>query len=94
LHKGKQIVNVAVRPAFTFSSISLCREFALGGPGVTMLRKLLAFPDKERGDLVRLLPDWSGAKHDLFALMNPGQTPKRVRIFVDYLMHYFAGVSV
>jgi DNA-binding transcriptional LysR family regulator len=94
LHNGKKTVSVAVRPAFTFSSISLCREFALDGHGVTMMRKLLAFPDKERGDLVRLLPEWSGAKHDLFALMNPGQTPKRVRVFVDYLINYFASVSV
>jgi DNA-binding transcriptional LysR family regulator len=94
LHNGRQHVNIAVRPAFSFSSISLCREFALAGHGVTMMRKLFAYPSLENGELLRLLPEWSGVKHDIFVLRHPGQPPGRVRVFVDYLTNYFSKITV
>ena len=92
LHKGKERVDVALRPAYSFGSISLCYEFALAGHGVAMLRKHLAENDVQEGRLVRILPGWTGVLHDVFMVTAPGQTPRRIKVFVDYMMDFFARV--
>jgi DNA-binding transcriptional LysR family regulator len=91
LTKGKKEIALTIRPRFFFSSVALCREFALAGHGVTLLRTVLAESDEQSGELVRVLPDWRGPEHDVYMVTGPGDLPRRVRLFMDYVLNYFAG---
>ena len=93
LDNGSRRVTVEIRPAFTFSAVDLCREFALAGHGVAMLRTVLVAPYEESGRLVRVLPDWSGPKHDLNLVTGPGQLPARVRLFLEYMQKHYRSLS-
>lgn len=86
LNKDGYQVKLEIQPAYTFSSVDLCREFALAGLGVTMLRKQLATEDEKMGRLVRVLPEWMAPKHDLKLVTAPGQLPKRIRLFVEHML--------
>lgn len=80
--------TIFVSPAYAFSSIVLCHEFAAAGHGVTMLRKNIAAQDEKEGKLVHLLPDWHGIHHNLYIITMKRQIPKRVRIVIDFLIDY------
>lgn len=86
MHNGHRQVVVEVEPHYTFSSVDMCRDFALAGHGVALLRGLRAAPDEAAGRLVRVLPQWSGGfEHDVYLVTGPGQLPQRVRLFVDHI---------
>lgn len=87
MHDGKRQVTVEVQPRYSFGSVELCREFALAGHGVALLRKEKAEPDEKAGRLVRLLPGWSGGfVHDVYLVTGSNQLPQRVRLFVDHVL--------
>ena len=91
LHDGTRQVIVEVQPRYTFSSVEICRDFALAGHGITLLRGVRAIPDEKAGRLVRVLPEWSGGlEHDIFLVTGPGQLPQRVRLFVDHMQARYA----
>ena len=92
LTRGEEKEVVHVRPAHSFTSIALCREFALAGRGVLLLQKSMAAQDEKNGALVRLLPEWSGPCHDIYVVMHGGQLPRRTRVFVDYLVEAVAAL--
>lgn len=89
LYKGDQRYDAPLRPAFSFGSISLCYEFALAGHGVAMLRRQYVEEEVHAGKLVRVLPEWSGPIQELFMVTAPGQTPRRIQIFIEYMADFF-----
>jgi DNA-binding transcriptional LysR family regulator len=87
MHNGDQQVTVEIHPQYTFSSVEMCRDFALAGLGIAMVRKGRAEEDEKAGRLVRVLPDWSGGfAHDVHLVMGSSQLPQRVRLFVDHIL--------
>jgi len=91
MHNGNQQVIVDIEPKYTFSSVEMCRDFALAGHGIALLRDRLAAPDETAGRLVRVLPQWSGGfEHDVYLVTGPGQLPQRVRLFVDHIQANYA----
>lgn len=87
MHNGERQVTVTVTPQYTFSSVEMCRDFALAGHGVALIRKERAEADERAGRLVRVLPDWSGGfVHDVHLVMGSSQLPQRVRLFVDHIL--------
>ncbi len=93
MYDGKRQVTVDVQPSYTFSSVEMCRDFALAGHGVALLRGLTAAPDEKEGRLVRVLPQWSGGfEHDVNLVTGSGQLPRRVRLFVDHIQALFASL--
>ena len=91
MHNGNRQVLVDIEPQYTFSSVEMCRDFALAGHGIALLRDLLAVPDEIAGRLVRVLPQWSGGfEHDVYLVTGPGQLPQRVRLFVDHIQVNYA----
>ena len=90
LTKGDEEISLVIRPKFIFSSSALCREFAAAGHGVALLRAALAGPGEESGTLIRVLPEWKGPVHDMYMVTGPGQLPRRVRLFMDYILKCFA----
>ncbi len=89
MHKGNRQITVEVQPKYSFSSVEICRDFALAGHAVAMLHEGLAEPEEKAGRLVRLLPDWSGGfVHDVNLVTGSSQLPLRVRLFVDHMMSH------
>jgi DNA-binding transcriptional LysR family regulator len=87
MHKGDRQVTVDIHPQYTFSSVEMCRDFALAGHGVTLIRKGRADADEKAGRLVRVLPDWSGGfAHDVNLVVGSSQLPQRVRLFMDHIL--------
>ena len=93
MHNGERQVVVDIKPRYTFSSVEMCRDFALAGHGVALLRGLLAAPDESAGRLVRVLPEWSGGfEHDVSLVTGSGQLPRRVRLFVEHIQALYASL--
>ena len=89
MHNGNRQITVEVQPKYSFSSVEMCRDFALAGHAVAMLHEGLADPDEKAGRLVRLLPDWSaGFVHDVNLVTGSSQLPLRVRMFVEHMLSY------
>lgn len=87
MHDGRRQVTVEVQPRYSFSSVEMCRDFALAGHGVAMLRKGMGEPDEKAGRLVRLLPEWSGGfVHDVSMVTGSSQLPRRVRLFMEHML--------
>lgn len=86
LSKGDEEAVLHLRPRFVFSSSAQCRDFALAGHGVALLRSALAEKHEKSGTLIRVLPKWKGPEHDLYMVTGPGQLPRRVRLFTDYIL--------
>jgi len=90
LRQGEKISVVYTSPKFTVSSALLVQEFVLGGHGVGLLREDVVASHEESGQLVRLLPQWKGPEHDLFIIVGGSQVPRRVQVFVDYMLKHFS----
>lgn len=91
MYDGRRHVTVEVQPRYSFSSVDMCRDFALAGHGVALLRGLLVAPDEKAGRLVRVLPEWSGGfEHDVSLVTGSAQLPQRVRLFVDHMLETYA----
>jgi len=93
MHNGNRQVTVEIQPGYTFSSVEMCRDFAVAGHGVALLRRQMAAPDERAGRLVRVLPEWSGGfEHDVSLVTGSGQLPQRVRLFVDHMQALYASL--
>lgn len=95
LSNGEIREQVRVKSVHTVNSMSVGLEFVLAGLGALWLPPQAAAPYEESGELLRLLPEWNildgGA--DVTVVTASRQTPKRVRLFIDYLVAHFAEMS-
>lgn len=66
------------------------REAAILGLGVTLLVLSDVLPNIQRGELVRLLPDWHGDAGAI-SLYYPSRTlmPAKTRVFIDFVVEAF-----
>jgi DNA-binding transcriptional LysR family regulator len=66
------------------------REAARLGLGVALIALIDVLPDMERGDLIRLLPDWHGAAGSI-SLYYASRTlmPAKTRAFVEFVVNAF-----
>lgn len=91
LSKEEQTESVTVRAAHTVNTPSVALEFVLAGLGIAWFSAPMAVPYEERGELVRLLPDWQPPGGvDISVVTAARQMPHRVRLFIDYLAGHFA----
>ena len=93
LSKGRLSEKIAIRPVHRVDNLSLSLELALAGVGVAWSVPMTAAPYVERGQLVPILPGWTVPGFDLSAVMASNQVPKRVRLFVDFLVEHFSRMS-
>ena len=92
MRKGERVETVPVNAVHTVNTISIAYEFALEGLGVSWMAPSLIPVLEEHGDLVPILPGWTSPGVDINVLMADRELPRRVRLFVDYLVNYFAGL--
>lgn len=59
------------------------------GLGITLMPNVMVKEYIERGDLIRILPDWSANPRDIYMLYNhKDHLPEKVRLFIDYVIAY------
>lgn len=82
--------HTPVRGPLTSNSGELVRDWCLAGHGI-MLRSLWdVAPQLERGELVRVLPDWTMPEADVHWIAPyRAQVPRRIRLLVDFLAERF-----
>lgn len=88
LYKGEEKRKVKVRGAYSANHMSVARDFALSGLAMSWLARPMAIPLEEKGELVRLVPEWTNIEVDVSILMANNQLPRRVRLLVDHLIEY------
>ena len=86
--------TVTVHPVHYVDNLMFSLELALAGVGVAWSVPVLAAPYVERGELVNVLPGWTVPGFDISAVMTSNQIPKRVRLFVDFLVEHFERMQI
>lgn len=73
-------------------SAGTLRALLRHGAGISVLDQLSAEASIARGELVRLLPDWSLPRGGIYAVHPPGRhVPAKVRAFIDFYRARVAG---
>ncbi|WP_312050880.1 LysR substrate-binding domain-containing protein [Acinetobacter schindleri] len=90
LHNNmQQQKKIRVMPTVLGSDLSMLAQLAASGCGITLLPDNVVQQYVERGELVRVLPEWKAA-HGIFHMVYPsrrGLLPA-VRVFIDYLVDH------
>lgn len=89
LKKGNNTETIAVRPVHRMDNLCLALELVLAGSGISCLVPSAVVEHEERGELVPILPDWTVPGFDISVVMTNNNIPKRVRLFVDFLVEHF-----
>lgn len=85
----QQQKKIRVMPTVLGSDLSMLAQLATSGCGITLLPDNVVQQYFERGELVRVLPEWKAA-HGIFHMVYPsrrGLLPA-VRVFIDYLVEH------
>ena len=85
----QQQKKIRVMPTVLGSDLSMLAQLATSGCGITLLPDNVVQQYVERGELVRVLPEWKAA-HGIFHMVYPsrrGLLPA-VRVFIDYLVEH------
>ncbi|MDV6251588.1 LysR family transcriptional regulator [Vibrio sp. EA2] len=86
--KGESVVNVE-RGRFQANALNVVRSSCSEGLGITLMPNVMVKEYIERGDLTRVLPDWSANPRDIYMLYNhKDHLPEKVRLFIDYVIAY------
>ncbi len=88
---GKLCRKIKVHGKFSTNHGEVAADWALAGHGI-ILRSLWDIAgDLRDGRLIRILPEWSGAPADIYALYPQRlHLSAKVRVFLDFLDAYFA----
>lgn len=90
MYKGKETETIIIRPVHRVDNLLLSLELALGGTGIGWILSSVAAPFVEKGQLVPVLPDWTSREFDIHVVVPSNKVPKRVRLFVDFLVEHFS----
>lgn len=85
LQSGPETLSVAVDGRFKASSGEMLLQGAVAGLGILLGPNWLVREAARRGELVRILPDWSGDPTPLHAVWSAGKLRGKAKLFVDHL---------
>jgi len=89
-NKTGQEVVASVRPVMVLDDPEAIARAAAGGMGIAMLPMPHALPLLERGELVRVLPQWWAEALPLSIYYTSRKLlPAKLRVFVDYVVEEF-----
>ncbi len=79
-------VQLNIAPRLRVNTLKACRESCIAGLGVAKLPEYLCRAAEQRGQLIRLYPDWQINGTPLFTLHRETRfLTRRARVFVDYM---------
>lgn len=88
---GKTCRNVKVNGKLSTNHGEVAVDWALDGHGIILRSSWDAAAEWRAGRLVRILPAWSGAPADIYALYPPRLAlSAKLRVFLDFLSERFA----
>jgi DNA-binding transcriptional LysR family regulator len=86
LTRRGEVMNYPINPAVVATDPEALFEFLIRGQGIQLTNPHLVHTAVEAGDVVRILPEWSGPSATLYAVRSGGRVqPLKVRAFIDYL---------
>ncbi|MDA5639336.1 MULTISPECIES: LysR family transcriptional regulator [Agrobacterium] len=86
LTRQSEVIDFPINPAVVATDPEALFEFLIRGQGIQLTNPHLVHTATEAGDLVRILPEWSGPSATLYAVRAGGRVqPLKVRSFIDYL---------
>lgn len=86
-HQGDEETTVKVSGSIKSNGVLVLRGSALAGAGIAMLPNYCVVEDIVAGRLVRVLPDFESPIDEIFLLFPYRRSiPKRVRLFIDFLV--------
>ena len=92
-HRGGEIVEVKVTSRLVLDDPSVAVSACVAGQGVFQSLAVGLAPFMARGELVRILPDWSEELYPLYAY-HPSRhlPPAKVRAFLDFIQEVAIGL--
>ena len=85
LTRGTEKTSVNVDGRFKASSGEMLLQGAVAGLGILLGPNWLVRDAAARGELVRVLPEWTGEPSPLHAVWSAGKLRGKAKLFVDYL---------
>jgi DNA-binding transcriptional LysR family regulator len=93
LTRQSEVVDYPINPAVVATDPEALFEFLIRGQGIQLTNPHLVHTAVESGDVVRILPEWSGPSATLYAVRAGGSVqPRKVRAFIDYLTSHLENV--
>jgi DNA-binding transcriptional LysR family regulator len=87
-------VEVDITPTLIANHTDTLLRAALDGAGITSIAMDLAAAPLTRGELVRVLPPWTTGRLALYAALPSRKfTPRRTRVFLDFLVEHTRRIS-
>ena len=81
-----KIVQVRTAGQLMVSEYGTMLAACMGGFGIARVKAIAVRSSIQNGDLVEVLPDWSGESYPLYALYPSGHLPAaKVRAFIDFV---------
>lgn len=90
LHQGRKRETVAVEGACASSSVAVSAQAAREHLGIAMLPRYLASHPTFGAGLVRVLPDWEGARANVFALSVSRVLPAKIQELIQVVKTEFS----
>ena len=92
-HRGGKIAEVKVSSRLVLDDPSVAVSACVAGQGVFQSVAMGLAPFLERGELVRILPDWSEELYPLYTY-HPSRhlPPAKVRVFLDFVQEVASGL--
>lgn len=87
--KNGEDYSVRVEGAFKSDSPDALTRAAIAGLGITMLPTFMAMEPINKGELVRILPDYESLEVQIYAAYASRRfLPAKIRLFIEYLKGY------
>lgn len=89
---GEETFDLSLKPAAIMNDPEALCSCAAMGLGVALVPLERAWPLLQRGELIRLLPDWYVDLGSISVYFSAQKTlPAKTRVFVDFLLEHFQG---
>ncbi|MGN7295431.1 LysR substrate-binding domain-containing protein [Rhizobium sp. SAFR-030] len=86
LTRQSEVMDFPINPVVVATDPEALLEFLIRGQGIQLTNPHLVHQAAEAGDVIRILPEWSGPSATLHAVRAGGRVqPLKVRAFIDYL---------
>jgi DNA-binding transcriptional LysR family regulator len=94
LTSAAETLTIPVSGRYVVNNFSLMRTMAALGLGVAISAGGMTTEDEKSGKLQRVLPDWSFAPAQAYAIIESRLMPSRVRLFIEAMAEALAAYSV
>jgi DNA-binding transcriptional LysR family regulator len=85
LHKGAQMIEVAIGGRFRLNSVGMIRRLATLDMGVALTPEEIVAEELANGRLCRILPQWQGSPTPVFAITETRLLPAKTQRFIEFL---------